>query len=237
MSRSLTVIAALLIGSLLPIRAAAQRVVTFGVVIDGPSFYNDSFRTLLRNEIRDLLGSEFDSRFPDGKEVVGDWTRPVIETALQSLLDDPDVDLILTFGVIASQVAAEFGPLPKPVVAPFVLDAKLQGLPMVNGTSGVQNLTYVAYPTATLNDLKAFQEVVSFNRLAVLFERAYLRAVPSIRSGTQEAMAALGINGTSSPSVRLSTWPSGPCRPMWTPCSWGSCHAFPRKTPNDSSRH
>jgi outer membrane protein TolC len=207
MSRSLTVIAALLIGSLLPIRAAAQRVVTFGVVIDGPSFYNTSFRTLLQNEIRDLLGSEFDVRFPDGKEVVADWTRPGTEAAMQRLLDDQDVDLILTFGAIASQVAAEFGPLPKPVVAPFVLDADLQGLPMVNGASGVRNLTYVAYPTATLNDLEAFREVVPFSRLAVLVERAYLRAVPSMRTGTEQALAALGINGTIiavGPSIDLA---------------------------------
>ncbi len=207
MSQSLMVIAALLIGSLLPIPAAAQRVVTFGVVIDGHSFYNASFLTLLQHEIGDLLGSEFDVRFPDGKEIVADWTRPAIETALQRLLDDPDVGLILTFGVIASQVAAEFGPLPKPVVAPLVLDAELQGLPMVNGASGVQNLTYVAYPTATLNDLQSFREVVSFDRLAVLVERAYLRAVPSMRRGTEQALAALGINGTIidvGPSIDLA---------------------------------
>jgi outer membrane protein TolC len=199
MAQSLTAVTALMLGSLLPICAEAQRAVTFGIVIDGPSSYNDSFRTLLQNEIRDLLGSEFDVRFPDGKEVVGDWTRPVIEASMRRLLDDPDVDLILTFGVIASQVAAEFGPLPKPVVAPFVLDAELQDLPMVNGASGVQNLTYVAYPTAMLNDLEAFREVVPFSRLAVLVERAYLRAVPALRSGTEQALAALGINGTIIP--------------------------------------
>ncbi len=114
MSRSLTVIAALLFGSPLTIRVEAQSVVTFGVVIDGPSSYNTSFLTLLQTEVRDLLGGEFDVRFPNGKEIVADWTRPGAEGALQRLLDDPDVDLILTFGVIASQVAAEFGPLPTP---------------------------------------------------------------------------------------------------------------------------
>ena len=207
MARSLSVIAVLLLGSLVPVRAVAQRVVTFGVVIDGHSFYNASFRPLLQNGIRDLLGGEFDARFPNEKEIVADWTRPAIETALQRLLDDPDVDLILTFGAIASQVAAEFGSLSKPVVAPFVLDAELQGLPMVNGASGVQNFTYVAYPTATVNDLQAFREVVPFGRLAVLVERAYLRAIPSMRSSTEQALAALGINGTIigvGPSIDLA---------------------------------
>ncbi|MEE8360774.1 MAG: hypothetical protein V3R71_01400, partial [Gemmatimonadales bacterium] len=207
MARSLSVIAVLLLGSLVPVRAVAQRVVTFGVVIDGHSFYNASFRPLLQNDIRDLLGGEFDVRFPNEKEIVADWTRPAIETALQRLLDDPDVDLILTFGAIASQVAAEFGSLSKPVVAPFVLDAELQGLPMVNGASGVQNFTYVAYPTATVNDLQAFREVVSFRHLAVLVERAYLRAIPSMRSSTEQALAALGINGTIidvGPSIDLA---------------------------------
>ena len=72
MSRSLTVIVASLLGSLAPVGAEAQRVVTFGAVIDGPSFYDASFRPLLQNEIRDLLGSEFDVRFPNEKEVVAD---------------------------------------------------------------------------------------------------------------------------------------------------------------------
>ncbi len=207
MSRSLIVIAALLPGWFFPVSAEAQRVVTFGVVVDGPSFYRASFRPLLQNEIRDLLGSEFDARFPDDKELVADWTRRGVETALQRLMDDPDVDLILTFGVIASQVAVEFGPLPKPVVAPFVLDAELQGLPMVDGASGVQNLTYVGFPTATRSDLEAFREVVPFDHLAVLIERAYLRAVPSMRSAVERAMTELGINGTIidvGPSIDLA---------------------------------
>ena len=63
MSRSLIVIAALLLGSPLTIGVEAQSVVTFGVVIDGPSSYNTSFRTMLQNEIRDLLGGEFEILF------------------------------------------------------------------------------------------------------------------------------------------------------------------------------
>lgn len=207
MSRFFAVMAAMSFGTLLPINAEAQRVVTFGMVIDGPSSYNSSFRPLLQNQIRDLLGSEFDARFPDDKQVVADWTRSGIDTALQRLLDDPEVDLVLTVGAIASQVAAEFGPLPKPVVAPFVLDAEFQGLPMVNGASGVRNLTYVGYPTATLNDLEAFREVVPFDHLAILVERAYLRAVPGMRRGTEQALAQLGIRGTIvdvGPSIDLA---------------------------------
>ncbi len=62
MSRSLTVIAGLVLGWFFPVSAEAQRVVTFGVVVDGPSFYRASFRPLLQNEIRDLLGSELPLR-------------------------------------------------------------------------------------------------------------------------------------------------------------------------------
>ncbi|MEE8061133.1 MAG: hypothetical protein V3T16_04865, partial [Gemmatimonadales bacterium] len=194
MNRLAAVLAALVIW--LPAEAGAQRPVTFGVVVDGPSFYHATFRPLLQNEITNLLGSEFDARFLEEKYIVADWTRAGIDDALQRLLDDPDVDMILTFGAIASQSAAEFGPLPKPVVAPFVLDAELQDLPLTGGASGIQNLTYVSYPTATQNDLEAFREVVAFEHLAVLMQRAYVDGIPSMRVGMEQALSQLDVEWT-----------------------------------------
>jgi outer membrane protein TolC len=173
----------------------AQRVVTFGIVVDGPSFHNATFQPRLVDEITNLLGAEFDARFPEDRSLVADWTRSGIERSLERLLSDPEVDIVLTFGAIASQVAAEYGPLPKPVVAPFVLDADLQGLPREDGSSGVANLTYVAYPTATRNDLDAFREVVRYTNLAVLVERAYLEAVPGLRAGIEDAIRSQGVRG------------------------------------------
>ena len=116
--------------------ASPRAAVRFGVVVDGPSFYNDTFRPRLQNEILDLLGTEFDARFPDDKYAVADWSRDGISAAMQRLLDDPEVDMVLTFGAIASQLAAEYGPLPKPVVAPFVLDADVQELPLAGHRVG-----------------------------------------------------------------------------------------------------
>ena len=211
MNRLAILVAALAAG--MPTSAAAQRQMTFGVVVDGPSFYNATFRPRLQSEITDLLGSEFDAQFPDSKYVVANWTRTGIDAALQRLLDDPEVDLVLTFGAIASQSAAEFGPLPKPVVAPFVLDGELQELPLSGGASGVRNLTYVNYPTATRTDLRAFGEVVKFEHLAVLMDRAYLEGIPTMRVGLEQALSELGVEWTiievgSSIDLALGTLPS-----------------------------
>lgn len=207
MYRSFLAAALVLTLSFMARPAPAQQSVTFGVVVDGPSFYNATFRPRLQDEIVGLLGTEFEANFPESKYLVADWTSSGIDTALYRLLRDDEVDMVLTFGAIASQRAAEFGPLPKPVVAPFVLDAELQGLPQTNGASGVPNLAYVGYPTATRRDLAAFGEVASFTRMALLVDQAYLRAIPALATGMETALAELGLDGViveAGPSLDLA---------------------------------
>lgn len=165
--------------SALPL-AGQKKQVNIGVVVDGPWERNQEVRQLFINEILDLLSNEFDIRFPEDKFLVADWTKPKIKEDLDRLLTDPSVDVVMAMGVIASNIVSGIGPLPKPVIAPFVLDAELQNLPSVGGGSGIKNLNYISIPATFKRDLKTFLEIVSFTKMAFLMNDYVYKAVPEI---------------------------------------------------------
>ena len=70
---------------------------------------------------------------------MGNWTDKAVSDGIDRLMADPGVDILITLGVLASNDAAIRGDLPKPVLAPIVLDVGRQGLPQKDGASGVKN--------------------------------------------------------------------------------------------------
>ncbi len=90
---------------LLAITAQAAKVVTVGVVIDGPTEQPGWSLDLFKNELLVLTKDEFDVRFPPAKQLDGDWSTERIKAALKQLQDDPGVDMVLTLGYVSSQLA------------------------------------------------------------------------------------------------------------------------------------
>jgi outer membrane protein TolC len=154
--------------------------VRVGIVLDGPEGEGRAFSKLAEQEILELTRGEFDIRFPVEKMIVADWTLGGVSKAVDQLLNDPEVDILLANGLIASHVVCHRGRLPKPVIAPFVIDAKLQELPIKDGASGVENLNYVSFPAGMKRDVEAFLDVVPFTKLVVLVNRHYPEAIPEL---------------------------------------------------------
>ncbi len=157
----------------LPDDAPAQQtgrlpVVRIGFVIDGPWDRLMKTQAEFEEEIVDLLGGEFDVRFPETKQIMGNWTEKAVSDGINRLLADPKVDMVIALGVLASNDAAIRGDLPKPVLAPIVLDVYLQGLPEKEGTSGVKNLSYTAFPNPFRRDLEMFLRIVPFKKFVLL---------------------------------------------------------------------
>jgi outer membrane protein TolC/ABC-type uncharacterized transport system substrate-binding protein len=136
--------------------------------MDGPWDRLKKSQAEFKQEISDLLGGEFDIRFPEEKQIVGNWKEKTVSDGINRLLADSQVDMVIALGVLASNDAAIRGDLPKPVLAPIVLDVDLQGLPQKDGASGVKNLSYTAFPNPFRKDLETFQRIVPFKKFAVL---------------------------------------------------------------------
>jgi len=147
---------------------AGPKQVRIGVVMDGPGVAYQEMLAEIKKEIQVLLEEEFEPVFPEKAQKVANWSVGEISAALDQVLADPGVDLVLAVGCLASDMACRREDLPKPVIAPFILDSEIQQVPFKEGKSGKKNLNYLATPWRLERDLKAFREIYPFKKLAFI---------------------------------------------------------------------
>ncbi len=162
--------------------------VRIGVIVDGPWERNQEIAELYQNEILSLTRGEYDVQFSQAFYVEGDWTETGIRAGLDRLLNDPTVDIVLAMGVIVGDMASRYSDLPKPVIAPFIIDAAVQGLPRQGGASGVTNLNYLTGTVTLRRALEVFKEVIPFRHLVSLNTRDFLENVPGMEGRVDELM-------------------------------------------------
>jgi len=177
--------------------AAAQRpadaAARVGVVLDGPSSFTDSVLVAFQREVTQFFGTDGAVTFPPRATIHGDWTPAGINTAIDRLLADADVDLVVALGPIASHEVARRHALAKPAIAAVIIDAALQELPAEAGASGVRNLNYVNVAYSASRALPRFLEVVGFHRLAVLIHPGLVSAAPQFVARAAAEAGTLGI--------------------------------------------
>lgn len=182
-------------------------VVRIGILIDG-SAENDSPHLLrtraqmlasVTEEILALTKQEFDVRFPGAKQLEGYWDSEGIRQALDKLLEDPEVDLILAFGPFSTAEACTRTDLPKPVIAPFLIDLEAQQAPFDGKASGVRNLNYVTIPLSLKQQIERFKEIVGFESVHFLFDDLVGEIIPEVKSRTLQLTEEAGAVGYSVP--------------------------------------
>ncbi|MCK5353191.1 hypothetical protein KAJ77_11435 [bacterium] len=161
----------------LPMNAAAKTV-QVGIVTDGPWERFTDAREIFRSEILDVTSSQFDVQFSDDLFIQGDWSVSGINSAIDSLLKNPEVDLVITLGRLASNEVCKRRNLAKPVIAPMIVDARIQKLPEKNGTSGIKNLVYIDSQKDVERIIKTFREITPFDHLTIMRERSCRKRYP-----------------------------------------------------------
>jgi outer membrane protein TolC len=189
----LTLLLAFVVPLVLPSVSTAQRLVRVGFIVDGPWNGNEEMLSMFQKEITNLSAGEFDVRFPASALVVSDWTLAGVRGSVDRLLSDENVDIVIALGVLCSNDIARRGPLAKPVIAPIVIDATLQGLPVANGASGVTNLNYIAFPNNLRRDMTALLQIGDFRHVAILFNHRVPEAIPDAGARIQHLLGDLGV--------------------------------------------
>lgn len=169
-----------------------DRPVHIGFVVDGPWEGNEAIRRLFEDEIRTLAAGEFEVVFRDRDFRVADWTVEGAEQEVQALLSDPEVDLMIALGLLASDRFCCRGALSKPAIAAVVIDPDLQGLPREGDASGVPHLNYLAFPDRLHRDIELFRSIVPFERLTFLTNAGYL-GIEALNDRAVTAAALLGV--------------------------------------------
>ncbi|MCW7753842.1 TolC family protein [Desulfobotulus sp. H1] len=169
----------------------ALPVVRIAIVEDGPSArYGGVDR--LQKEIFDLVGKEFDIRFPEALHFSGNWNIADIRRELRMALGSQEADMVIGAGVIASHILAHERSLPLPGIGAVVIAADLQQFPESGGSSGVKNLNYIKSFENFERDMGAFRKMVPFDRLAVIGDVSILEAIPDL--GLRTGMLGKGFD-------------------------------------------
>jgi ABC-type uncharacterized transport system substrate-binding protein len=160
--------------------AAALPVARIGIVTDGPCMRCPALVDMFKKEIHAASAHEFDVKFPADKTLDGSWTVSGIRQAIDNLLASPEIDLVITLGIVSSNEVCKRRNFKKPVIAPFVFDAEVQKLPHKAGTSGVKNLNYISTLKSADRAIQTFEDMVPFSRLAIMTDSFEIEAIPAL---------------------------------------------------------
>src|SRR5262245_58525845 len=92
----------LLLALLVAPAAWPAKPLTVGVLADGPTARETITPEFILEEARNVMGGALELRFPQVKRLDGGWTQEGIRAGLDRLLADPQVDVVLTLGLVAS---------------------------------------------------------------------------------------------------------------------------------------
>lgn len=153
--------------------AAPRRHLTLGLVADETGGELAQFLDMVHREIDALAGVRYTYTLGETKGGAINWNAEEALALYQKLVADPEVDLIVTVGVVSSSVITKAGSYPKPVVAVGIIDPELQGVKKGDGDrSGVANLTYIHFNHSILRDLTLFHRLVPFKEMGLVFDPA-----------------------------------------------------------------
>lgn len=194
----LGVLVSIILAVALPTEGRAQPTVSIGVVLDGPWERNEEIRGIFVQEILDLTRGEFQVRFPEEKMILADWTLEGAKQAVDTLLTDPEVDMVLTSGPLASTYAGRLRNPSKPLIAAFVINPAVQGIPFERdasgqGISGVTRLNYITFSGNLTKELRRFRELASFQNITFLVNKGLTDAIPELMSNLRVGADELGV--------------------------------------------
>jgi outer membrane protein len=184
----LSLFALLVTPSLLGAQAEKPKV-KVTAVFDGPSPVFDAVAEDLAREIKTQLSDRFDVKLV-ALETEGDWTEAGVERQLQEAFSDPDLSVIFGFGHLTVRAVAKRKNLPKPIVLPFVTEARKQGLPRRGDVSGKRNLSYITEEFDISEEAQWLKKVAGSRHIVLLAEESQ-REMIALVGGVDELEVAI----------------------------------------------
>jgi outer membrane protein len=148
---------------------AFAKAVRIALVKDGPS---DAFlsETVVKKEIRDLLGTEFEVEFLTSKRTTADWTLSGVNQIISNLYSDSSTDIIVTLGPVASNEVSKRTLISKPTIAAMIINPTAQSFPLKENKSGRNNFAYITDLNDAGGEISFFSDFVKKRKIAVLVE-------------------------------------------------------------------
>lgn len=168
----------------------AQEPTVVAVVADGPSDRMGGQQQIFIDELLALTGREFNVQI---KEYSGEWSRDKMLASMDAAYADPSVDFVLVTGFVSNQLAATRDDFPKPTFLPAILDTGLLPSPPTDGSSGIENLNYLAAYADFDDDLDTLARITSYESLALIIDENLASAIPELRQAALDVTSERGV--------------------------------------------
>ncbi len=155
---------------------AAPPVARVGVVVDGQSEFYRELGEAFRKEVEALNAGQFEIVIDREKSVVCQFDAPCVAAAIKKLLRDPDLDLVVGHGFLASSELLTYKTLDKAAIAPFVIDPEAQGLPIDQGR---KNLGFTLWSADLTANLRLVEDLVDYQTVTLVVDARVLEHWPS----------------------------------------------------------
>ncbi len=156
----------------------AQQKLTIGISKDADTKEFVEFSRLLSKEISGITSAKYDIQF---KELTGNWNPKKINDNNTTLMNDNNIDIVITLGYISSTEISKLSNFSKPVIAANILDRDLQKLPLKSGnTTGIYNFTYIEPVIRLKDDFLEFSKIFKAKETAIFVPKVFKENFPQI---------------------------------------------------------
>ena len=171
----------------------AKPAYTIAIVTDGPTDFNEDFEDQMKDEIDQLLGRDFDVRFPEELRFDGGWDYKKISKGLDKALNSHKNRLVITLGTLSSQIAVQKRSIEKPLIASTIINPNMQGAPYKQGTSGKRNLTYINGYFDINDDIVVIKEIMGVSKVGVVVNANLYAYAPNTLQYIKDSFKKAGI--------------------------------------------
>ena len=192
----------------------AAKDIHVALIKDGPTQKEFLSEQSVKQEIADLLGGEFLVSFAGADSTTADWTLAGIRRVIEQNYADPQVDIVVTIGVVSSNEIATRKSFPKPTIAAVTIDPAAQSFPLnqERSRSGKDNFTFIADVKEAGIEVTFFRDFVGARKFAVLIEPLLAESWPEFSALLKQAetnyqVEFIEVPVTDSPSAVVAAIP------------------------------
>jgi outer membrane protein TolC len=160
-----------------PVHGQDKQVVTIAILGDRNINETDTLLEQLRADIIAVVGQSAEVMFKE--PLLNGFDIQQAASNYRAVLAQ-DVDIVLSYGVINNSVLLQEDAFPKPTLLFGSLNQDLLEIEE-DGTSAINNLTYVVSPASYSSDLDKFQELVEFSKVGVIVDEFVIETNPVVR--------------------------------------------------------
>ncbi len=160
-----------------------------GLMVDNKSSETDVLLHQLQTEIKAVVGEDALITFPADQIYVNDYQLDTAKRHYQSLLQS-DIDIIIAFGVITSEVVSKQLIHRKPTILFGAINQDYNDLDITKKTSGIKNFTYLIESESFREDLAKLKQLTNFKNIGVVVDAGVVQFL-HLQETFDHAMAGL----------------------------------------------